>query len=147
MITEERVDLWLPRFDDWWRCIPTNGEVRHDGQLVMGAGVARQAMIRYPTLPYELGTRVLQAGNVVHLFPTYGLISFPTKGLTVYKASLELIEESCQDLAEFAPILKNKKFVLPRPGCGRGERTWEEVSPIVYRNLQKVRAEIVVCYI
>ncbi len=144
MITEEIADLWSTRFDSWWRCIPTNGVVRRDGRLTMGRGVAWRASARYPELALWLGQWVAEKGNRVLLIPQYGLITFPTKYGWQERSDLELIRTSCRELCEFLRVLKNKRVALPRPGCGNGGLTWEEVGPVVHQELGRGTAEIVV---
>lgn len=50
-------------------------------------------------------------------------------------ASLGHIEQSCQELMYLADDLGYKKILLPRPGCGAGELTYEEVKPILEKYL------------
>ncbi len=62
-------------------CLTTNGFVRKDGKAVMGRGVAAQAVVRWPVLPYILGHKIRHgAGNVVQLLTEdnhRGVITLP----------------------------------------------------------------------
>jgi hypothetical protein len=108
-------------------CIPTNGFVTGINTLVMGAGVARQAVDRWPVLPDILGQLVYKLGNAVHLatnngpnYPAdrdaylgaldmpYHIVSFPTKPTKVlcteidkvlprFRAEAEQLQKSSTD--------------------------------------------------
>lgn len=45
--------------------IPTNGVLKANGDAVMGAGLAKQAAQRFPTLPKLLGQAIRDTGNAV----------------------------------------------------------------------------------
>ena len=47
------------------------------------------------------------------------------------RSDLSLIERSARQLAEFAAESGWKSVVLPRPGCGAGELSWDEVRPVL----------------
>lgn len=122
---EAHGNLWT--FPANYRCITTNGTIKQNGACVMGRGCAREARDKYPGLDRELGAKILERGNRLHLFPAYCLITFPVKHHWQEKADLDLIQASGYALRELAETLPGKTFVLPRPGCGNGGRTWEEV--------------------
>lgn len=124
-------DLW--EYPAEMRCITTNGFVRTDGRAVMGRGCAKQAAQRYPALPALFGGMLKEKGNhVFQLMP--GLFSFPVKEAWYQPASLFLIARSCQEIIPF--VGKNGRCLIPRPGCGNGQRDWEsEVKPILQRYL------------
>ena len=109
--------------------ITTNGSVRKDGCAVMGRGCAAQAARRFPTLAAELGSRLQNRGNIIHIFQ--GLWTFPVKHIWNDAASLPLIRQSTKSLDEMASCHPDTRFILPRPGCGYGHRLWIEVEPIV----------------
>lgn len=92
-------NLWDYHQDGHWVVISTNGVVDRAGANVMGRGVALQAKKRFPSLPVELGTRIKEAGNTVHLLSEYQVITFPVKHHWRQSADLVLIEESAQELA------------------------------------------------
>lgn len=154
---EALLDLWTTPADA--KCITTNGYVKVNGNLVMGAGVAGQAQARYPNFPKVAGRAVTQYGNIVHAFRsdqlrqnnwsrynrsmTHGsipvddewFITFPVKHVWYENADLELIKRSAHQLMDllnepaFLPIFKT--VLLPRPGCGNGHLTWEDVKPVI----------------
>lgn len=45
------------------------------------------------------------------------------------RSSLDLIRQSAQELEAIATERKWESVVLPRPGCGAGELSWDEVRP------------------
>jgi len=153
---EVQADLWDEVADA--KCITTNGFVKANGELVMGAGVAGQAQARYPLFPKVAGQAVKENGNIVMPFRRDEItgklyqwndsmikgkepdnnewfITFPVKHVWYDDADLELIERSAHQLMElvdhgaFQPIWK--KVLLPRPGCGNGRLKWEDVKPVI----------------
>ena len=138
-------DMWDKKFDSWVRCITTNGSIRSDGELVMGRGNAFQAKMNYPGLAQELGTAVRDCGNVVHYIVKHGLIAFPVKYKWVEKASLFLIATS---LIQLCQLIRQRGIVdvlLPRPGCGNGELSWEEdVRPLIEPIINALAPKIVI---
>lgn len=111
-------------------CVTTNGYIKTNGEGVMGAGCAKEAAERYPTLPRLLGMSLQRRGNVVSLL-TPTILSFPVKHHWKEEADLKLIEESTKELKARAEKATHLKFILPRPGCGNGRLLWLEVEPIV----------------
>ena len=120
-----------------WVVITTNGEIRKDGACVMGRGVAKQAAISYPNLPYELGNKLEVSGNNVYVFDEYKIVTLPVKHYWKGRADLDLIEKSLQQLVKWVNTpQKHGKFYLVRPGCANGKRDWEsEVKPLCEKYL------------
>lgn len=114
-------------------CITTNGVVKSNGELVMGAGIAKEASDRFPQLTRYFGSLVFLDGNIPHCFITDKekiIFSFPTKNNYKNKSVLYLIENSCKELKFLVDYNKLKKVILPRPGCGLGGLKWDVVKPI-----------------
>ena len=126
-------DLWTHPAD--FRVITTNGAFRADGLAVMGRGCALEAKKRYPKLARLLGERLRARGNHVEFFSDVelgdrlGLFTFPVKHRWDQPADLLLIKRSTDEFARH--LLSSATYVMPRPGCGNGQRTWAEVRPIV----------------
>lgn len=119
-------------------CITTNGDVRKDGALVMGRGVALQAAQRWPRLPFDIGAYIKRHGNVLHGRGLLDgddyreIVCFPVKHHWREKADLTLIAESCRVLMLLADTYHWDRIILPRPGCGNGQLDWEtEVKPVI----------------
>jgi hypothetical protein len=150
---EEFNDLWSYKQDDGYiKVITTNGFVKKNGEAVMGRGCALEAAQRLPWLPKSLGEMINYHGNHVlqirfgaHELAAHQpnlLLTFPVKHNWWEEADLELIEQSCIELLAWADlylISENGNYVatrdfivIPRPGCGNGQRDWEtEVKPIL----------------
>lgn len=117
-------------------CITTNATLKKDKSIVMGRGCALEAKRRDPALPYLLGDQVFRHGNVPVLVTVTGrdlgyFCSFPVKHNYWEVADLELIAQSAAHLKAIADKHPEMMFILPRPGCGNGRRTWEEVKPLL----------------
>lgn len=125
-------------------CVTTNGVVKANGELVMGAGIALIFAKKWPSLPIELGNAVKKNGNIVHVnrgwtispnrletMPSYHIVSFPTKHHWKDKSNLELIRQSAEQLVDLTNKQQWKKVVLPRPGCGLGQLDWETVKAVI----------------
>lgn len=122
-----RGDLWTYPADV--RIITTNGDVRKDGCAVMGRGCAREAAYRFVMLPRELGVYLRKYGNHVTLFPKYNLMTFPVKHHWDEDADLTLITRSAKELERF--LLPQRRFLMPRAGCGNGRLQWEDVKTVL----------------
>jgi hypothetical protein len=126
-------NLWTYPAD--FRVITTNGATRGDGLAVMGRGCALEAKKRYPKLARLLGERLRARGNHVQFFSDreigdrLGLFTFPVKHRWDQPADLDLIRRSTEEFAR--QLLASSTYVLPRPGCGNGQRAWDEVRPII----------------
>lgn len=137
-------------------CITTNGYVKPNGEAVMGRGVARQAVDRFPDLPMTLGALLGIHGNCVLELLQDKLVSFPVKpreGIAkvhnvvrhmrhrfricdrvpgwAMVAEWSIIGRSLDQLARLRELRGWEKVYLPRPGCGAGELDWEkQVKPM-----------------
>lgn len=139
-------DLWSLNPPPNYRVIPVNREG------VYGAGLARQAVARYPglTKAHRNWRARIRVGNI----PVYGdslaiyhdLILFPTKDKpSDMTASLHLIEANLSALSICLtweevwtrPEFKGARIAMPRIGCGLGKLDWDwDVKPLIYQHLQ-----------
>lgn len=119
----------------------------------MGRGLALQAKQKFPGIDVVLGKRLRDRGNRVltlHLqigpekigiYPKeVAILSFPTKNDWRDPADLDLIVQSCRELHlmwEESQLVRKqtKTVVLPRVGCGNGRRSWDEIKPILQKEL------------
>ena len=115
--------------------ITTNGFVKSNGNAVMGRGIAAECAWRYPTSPSLLGKGILQFGNIPlqilvedATWKPLIIASFPVKYNWWEQADIELIKKSCSLVMEQLADEPNLKFLLPRPGCGNGHLSWEQVK-------------------
>lgn len=136
--------------------IPTNMQVKNDGWLVMGAGVAKQAAINCPSLPRiwgkyyaNINSKTEDERDKVNFCtwhePGYALvkyyISFPTKYDWRDKSDLALIRRSALDLNDMVDdmlnyprsygLMSTDKFALPCVGAGLGGLPWQEVKAML----------------
>ena len=134
-------------------CITTNGIVKSDGTAVMGAGIALEAVKRWPNVASNLGRAINASGNFPFVMgildkdgsyvnPSRKLISarsyrcliwsFPTKHNWQDKSDIELIKNSCRMLYDRTKELGLKNILLPAPGTLNGKLDWEtEVKPVI----------------
>jgi len=131
-LKEVEGDIWDYHAKGHWIVITTNGSLNPRGECVMGRGVAKEATLRFPNLPRQLGERIKQYGNHVFAFPQYRIFTFPVKHNWWEKADFRLIERSCEELARSRI---STSIYLPRPGCGNGKLLWKQVKPILQRYL------------
>lgn len=111
------------------RCFTSNGNVKSNGELVCGKGVALSFRQKWPEIALWLGQLVRQGGNHVYVLDSIKVASFPTKNHWKNDSSLSLIEQSCQEL-----VKKSSAYdyvLLTRPGCGNGNLSWEAVKPVL----------------
>jgi hypothetical protein len=99
----------------------------------MGRGVARQAALRFPELPIQLGALLQTKGNHVHLLAR-GIVSFPVEESAWAWPELRLISRSAEELRALADREGWPRVVVPRPGCGGGGLDWNEVRPLLERH-------------
>ena len=124
-------------------CVTTNGVIKRDGTLVMGAGVAKQAALRYPELPSVFAAHVRKYGNTPCAYTAPDgriIVSLPTKHDWRKSSDLRLIITS---LVMIRCMFLNQTVALPRPGCSNGGLKWSDVQKYVSRALPEDRFTIV----
>lgn len=119
-------------------CCTTNNVVKKNGELVMGAGVAKEFAHKYPWLPKNWGGRVLKhtaryPGDHPTIFITLmqkkpHLVYFGTKYDWNDYSDIELIANAAQGLSMLSEVLDWTSVLLPRPGCDNGGLEWKEVE-------------------
>lgn len=102
-------------------CIATNGVVKKTGEAVMGAGIAKEANVRY-NVARELGRQLLERENHCYIIGKADktIVSFPTKNNWVEESSVELIKQSCHEIKQLADQNGWNRVLLPMVGCGCG---------------------------
>lgn len=100
----------------------------------MGRGIAAQFKTKYPFAPKILGEKIKKNGNILQPIMwnneiTY--MAFPVKHHWKEEADLELIFRSAVSLKHKACSMPEKKFLLPRPGCGNGRLKWDDVKSVL----------------
>jgi hypothetical protein len=128
-------------------CCTTNMIVKNNGELVMGAGIAKVIAERHNHIPKNWGYRTLMYKNqginssllvnCINAEPYQYLISFPTKYNWQNNSHPELIRCSCQQLASLITTMGWTKVLLPKPGCSNGGLNWVDVEKIVNEELDE----------
>lgn len=124
-------DLWEFHDKDCWICVTVNGSLKIDGTLVMGKGCAKQAAQRYPDLPAELGRLLKAHGNVPQVLYDKRIITFPVKRFWHEPGYLPLIKRSATRIRHILDVYHIQSLVIPRPGCGEGRLSWDDVRPVL----------------
>lgn len=122
---EKVCNLWLESAD--YRCVPTSGALAPDGTAILDNPISIEAGKRFQGFESDLGRLISARGNHVQMVGG-GLIAFPVKRFQFAKPSPQIISASVQELIT---LVGGAKTLLPRPGCGPDELTWEEVAPLL----------------
>ena len=109
--------------------IRTNGNNVHTIYTIKDSGTDK-ILCSFPVKPYSV---VFDGANCVRHMAARFKIGDVVPGWAA-KADIEIIKRSAIQLVGFANIYRWQKVVLPRPGCGAGELSWEivrgELDPI-----------------
>jgi len=131
-------------------CCTINTVVKPNGELVMGAGVAKVFATRCSKLKKEWGRQIntwmpnttsllitkVEAGifiddNLMSLPRPFFAVGFPTKYDWRRQSNLVLIERSMCQLTKAADAHKWTRILLPRPGCANGGLDWDtQIKPM-----------------
>jgi hypothetical protein len=110
--------------------ITASGSLTRDGRAVLGRGVARQALLRFPGIAQKLGRLLAEQGS--HVFDLGGcLASFPVEETAWSQPDLRIIARSAEELRRLADRSGWQRVVVPRPGCGGGGLAWKDVQPLL----------------
>lgn len=129
-------------------CITTNGHYTNDGLAIMGGGCAAEAARRWPKMQKCLGSLLKNGKNIPYIIGAIDkngdevdlksskvkclIFSFPTIDNLMYGSDMDLIENSCNIMNDYAKSLNLKKIVSVRFGSGIGGLDWyDEVKPVV----------------
>ena len=125
-------------------CIPTNGEFTTDGEMVMGAGFARQMRDMVPGLARMCGNVLRTNGNAVSYINKFTidnksihLFTFPTKNNWRDPSDLLLIDRSAEQLTDLVEAMDCfvGNIFIPAPGCGCGKLDWKDVNSVLENSL------------
>ena len=117
-----------------YKLFTANSTLTKNGELVMGAGIAKQVKLRHAELPKVFGNIIAERRNKKHyliLWDDFPYIPFQTKVHWKDKSDLELIVAGLRDLYMRAMREANKSFALNMPGVGLGGLKLEDVIPYV----------------
>ncbi|PLY00975.1 MAG: ADP-ribose-binding protein [Desulfuromonas sp.] len=126
-------DLWARHAAGDVVAITTGGAVDKKGSCLMPRGCAAQARKRFSGIEKVLGEMVRKHG--VHVYDLGNrIVSFPVENSPFEVPSLHLIEQSCRELVSLVDRQGWERVIVPRPGCGGGGLSWQEVRPILERH-------------
>lgn len=118
-------------------CFTSNGIVKNNGELVMGAGIAKAFRNMDNKLSLCAGIAVTSHGNKCQIVsetlqgnPVY-VIAFPTKHHWRNPSDLKLIEKSSRELMKLTEQTGWSNVALTKPGCGMGQLKWEDVRAVI----------------
>ena len=114
-------------------CIKTNSILNKNGELVMGAGVAKRAKDLHKELPKLFG-EAIKSKNAISGF--YGMllvkdkyVAFQTKVHWKDKSPIDIVKRSISMLGRTAIKYKYNRFGLPFPAINNGGLTVDMVLP------------------
>lgn len=117
---------------------------------VMGKGIALAFKKAFPN-NYKLYKQVCEdkefkigglfITKTSQLTPKY-IINFPTKKHWKGRSKIEFIEIGMQQLVKEINAKGIKSIAIPPLGCGNGGLKWEEVKPLILRELEAVKNEL-----
>lgn len=118
---------------------------------VMGKGIALQFKNTFPE-NFKVYSDAVKAGSfqlgkvlVVPVNPigkVRYVINFPTKGHWRYPSKLEWIQTGLKDLREKIRENGITSLALPPLGCGNGGLDWEQVRPIIEKEMGNLDVEV-----
>lgn len=145
MATFRRGNMWTCFSEVDIFCFTANSTIKHNGALVMGAGMAKEIRDKLPDIDLKAGNKINQYSRSVNeysLYPKYGFLvikrdSKPDIGIFQVKrhfkkpAELDLIRQACNYL--FSHLFDNPYLTvaLNFPGIGYGQLDRDEVLPII----------------
>ena len=133
---EIKGNIWDYHKKGYWIVITTNGNVKTNGEAVMGTGVALQAKQRYPGLLTVLGKKIGRYGNVPFILPDFRIVTLPVKHDWRERANAQLIEDKIAELEKAWTLWDDQiSLYMVRPGCGAGQLDWKDVKPILEKYL------------
>lgn len=127
-------------------CITTNGEVKQNGDAVMGRGIALIANTSLKPISHhsslsrrlanyllEYGNRAFHLGKYTHV-PTgkvFTIVSFPTKEGWRDPSLTPLISKSLSELLDMANRFGWENIYLPAPGTENGLLRWNDIQSLL----------------
>jgi hypothetical protein len=129
-----------------------NMSITPSGNVVMGAGLAKDLSTKYPRVKHNLAVIMKTEAIVIDTLPDkYGNITkiikpriimaakniwmFPVKYGWWEKADIQLIRHSCKALNLYASMKPEIQFVLNFPGIGAGGLAYNKVYPVIKQEL------------
>lgn len=120
-----------------WIVIPTNTQIKNDGDAIMGRGLALEANTKYSILATNYGYFLSHSVNktVPYFCSITNLILFPIKIHWHDDSDMDLIITNCKMMADRILELhlsgKESHVYLPALGCGNGKLSWNDVAAAI----------------
>lgn len=121
--------------------ITTNPVRKKDGAVVMGRGIALEAKVRFPQLPYDFGRELDRAeaegehncsSGIIGVYDNQLVGYFMTKSHWQLNSEITIINDSITDLLLSWQAHKHyNRIDLNFPGIGNGKLKREDVLPII----------------
>jgi len=118
--------------------VTTNGVLKDSGDLVMGAGSARKMKEYWTRAPEQFGDMIREFGRqYMEGYWHYGLLVYKHLGILQTKlhwnkpSPIEIVAYSLGMLHVLAKKNPLNTYRIPRPGCGHGGLSWDQVFPLV----------------
>ena len=134
-------DVWELHEDGFWVLVPTNTCRKKNGSAVMGAGLARDAALRFPGLAARYGL-ALEAGQDRLAVPKHRLLLGPTKDDWRQPAKIDLVAELLDGVARWCQSHPGEAVAVPSPGCGNGGLPYPEVRAAAVLRLASYRVAL-----
>lgn len=139
-------NMWNEFEDSDLFLITANSTIKHNGELVMGRGIALEVKKRFPMFPKQVGKEISLRKR---FSPIYGITEavpgvpsqlrcFQVKYHWREKANIELIKYSTRLLSL---VLKGGYYTnvhLNYPGIGNGNLSKREVEPVLEKYLSDI---------
>jgi hypothetical protein len=145
-------NIWEYKNDNNYVVIPTNIGWKKDGKNVMGAGLAKQALAKFPDIDSIYGNycryyydRYRYIDVPPYWYENYKLIFMASKPLDLsapYRSwlqdsSVQQIEISCNQLIQQMEERKFPEIIMPIMGVGNGKLKQENVLPLLIDKFEK----------
>ena len=118
-------------------CITTNSTLNKAGELIMGAGIAKDAKTLYPDLPLLYGKQIKEkkvvGGFYGCLLAKEKFIAFQTKLHWKESSPISVVEKSIFMLSRLATKYNDKVFGLPFPAINNGGLSPNDVYPLLIK--------------
>ncbi len=116
---------------------------------VMGAGLALEFRLRYPSMFRDYKSRVemgLKPGRpYLYNKSDPWTLNFPTKYHWANPSRLQWVEDGLRWFAENYRIMGINSIAFPQLGCGQGRLQWTDVQPVMEHYLRPLPIEVYIC--
>lgn len=115
-------------------CFTSNGIIKKNGRLTMGAGVAKAFRDRFFNIDWHAAQGVKKNGNICQVIcndETVNIVAFPTKHHWKNPSDIKLIEKSAKELVTITNKQNWESVALTKPGCSLGGLNWSDIKKLI----------------